>query len=179
VPPMMEPKPLCALSHEELLALVAELPRQIAKLRASPEALRAEIDPLTRGGKRQAAPCSKGTRVAEPNPPVRQPGSGTFRSREAPPPQAITALPVDVRVPHDACPDWGGPLAEASVDVAYRTELPARPHPQVTRSRVWVYRCTVGGPQGRGPQPDVAPDPYGATAHRLGPRVMAAAHALP
>jgi cell division protein FtsB len=43
------------LSYEELLALVAELQRQVAELRASNEALRAEIEQLTRGGKRQAS----------------------------------------------------------------------------------------------------------------------------
>jgi transposase len=30
----------------------------------------------------------------------------------------------------------------------------------------------------RGQHPDLAPDQYGATAHRLGPRAMAAAHIL-
>ena len=93
----MEPRDLPEVSREELLALVVELPRQITEWRASHEALRAEIDRLTRGGKRQAAPCSKGTRVAEPKPPGRKPGSGTFRYREAPPPEAITEPPVDVR----------------------------------------------------------------------------------
>jgi transposase len=171
VPAMIEPTHLSTLSREELLALVAELQRQVAELRA-------EIDQLTRGGKRQATPLSKGTRVAEPKPPGRKPGSGIFRSREASPPEAITEPPVDVPVPHDTCPDCGGPLAEERVDVASITELPAMPQPQVTRYRVWVCRCTVCGAQVRGQHPDVAPDPYGATAHRLGPRVMAAAHAL-
>jgi transposase len=36
----------------------------------------------------------------------------------------------------------------------------------------------VCGHQVRGHHPDLAPDQYGATAHRLGTRVMAAAHAL-
>lgn len=70
----MESKDLSMLSPEELLALVTELQRQIGELRASNEALRAEIDQLKRGGKRQAAPFSKGTRVAEPKPPGRKPG---------------------------------------------------------------------------------------------------------
>ena len=114
---MIEPKDLPALSREELLALVVELQRQIAELRA-------EIDQLKRGGKRQAAPFSKGTRVAEPKPPGRKPGAGPFRYREAPPPEAITALPVDVKVTLDACPACGGPLEEERVDFAYQTELP-------------------------------------------------------
>lgn len=37
----------------------------------------------------------------------------------------------------------------------------------------------MGGHQGRGPPPEVAPDQDGATAPRLGPRVLAAAPALP
>jgi transposase len=168
---MIEPRDLPALSREELLALVVELQRQITELRA-------EIDQLKRGGKRQAAPFSKGTRIAKPKPPGRKPGAGPFRSREAPPPEAITALPVDVKVTLEACPACGGPLEEERVDLAYRTEIPERPRPQVTQYRVWVCWCTVCGHKGRGPHPDLAPDQAGATAHRVGPRVMAAAHAL-
>jgi transposase len=175
---MIEPRDLPALSREELLALVGELQRQITELRASHEALRAEIDQLKRGGKRQAAPFSKGTRVADPKPPGRKPGSGTFRHREVPSPEAITAPPVDVRVTLDACPACGGPLAEERVDLAYRTEIPARPQPQVSQYRVWVCRCTVCGHTVRGQHPDLAPDQTGATAHRVGARVMAAAHVL-
>jgi transposase len=167
---MIKPRDLPALSREELLALVVELPRQITEVRA-------EIDQLKGGGKRQAAPFSKDTRVAKPKPPGRQPGAGPFRCREAPPPEAITALPVDGKVTLEACPACGGPLEEERVDLAYRTEIPERPRPQVTRYRVWVCRCTVCGHQVRGQHPDVAPDQAGATAHRVGPRVMAAAHA--
>jgi transposase len=176
---MTSPKDLASLSREDLLALVAELQRQIAELRASNEALRAETKQLKRGGKRQAAPFSKGTRVAEPKPPGRQPGSGPFHYREAPPPEAITAPSVDVRVILEACPACGGPLAEERVDLAYTTELPDLPRPKVTPYRVWVCRCTVCGRQVRGQHPDLAPDQYGATAHRLGARVRAAAPTLP
>ena len=175
---MLEPKDLPALSHEELLALVAELQRQLAELRASNEALRAEIDQLKHDGKRQAAPFSRGTRVPDPKPPGRKPGSGTFRYREVPSPEAITEPPVDVLVTLDACPKCGGPLEEERVDLVYTTELPEFPRPKVTQYRVWVCRCTVCGTQVRGQHPEVAPDQYGATAHRVGARVMAAAHAL-
>jgi transposase len=175
---MIEPDHLPMLSRADLLVLVAELQRQIATLTATNEALRAEIDQLKRGGKRQAAPFSKGTRVTEPKPPGRKPGSGTFCYREAPPPVAITEPPVDVPVPLDACPTCGGLLEEACVDLVYTTELPERPRPKVSQYRVQVCRCTVCGLQVRGQHPDVAPDQYGATAHRLGVRIMAAAHAL-
>jgi transposase len=166
------------LSREDLLVLVAELQRQIAALTATNEALRAEIDQLKRGGKRQAAPFSKGTHATDPKPPGRKPGAGTFCYRAAPPPEAITEPPVDVPVMGDACPTCGGPLEETHIDLAYTTELPERPRPTVTQYRVQVCRCTVCGHQVRGHHPDVAPGQYGATAHRLGARVMAAAHAL-
>jgi hypothetical protein len=52
--PMLKPTHLTTLSREELLALVAELQRQDA-------ALRAEIDELMRGGKRQAVPATSGS----------------------------------------------------------------------------------------------------------------------
>lgn len=168
---MSEPRDLPALSREELLALVVELQRQITELRA-------EIDQLTRGGKRQAAPFSKGTRESAPKRPGRKPSSGTFRYREAPSAETITQPPVDVKVTVDACPTCGGPLAEEYVDFAYVTELPERPRPQVTQYRVWGCRCTVCGHTVRGQHPDLAPDQAGATAHRMGARVMAAAHAL-
>lgn len=168
---MTSPKALPSLSRDDLLVLVAELQRQIAELRA-------EIEQLKRGGKRQAAPFSKGTRAADPKPPGRKPGSGIFRYREAPRPEEITEPPVDVRVLLDTCPACGGPLAADRVDWAYTTDLPARPRPPVTPYRVWVCRCVVCGKQVRGQHPDVAPDQYGATAHRLGVRILAAAHTL-
>jgi transposase len=114
---MSEPKDFPALSREELLALVVELQRQLAELCASNEKLRAEIEQLKQGGKRQAAPCSRGTRVTDPQPPGRKPGSGTFRDRDAPPPEALTEPPVEVPVAFDAYPTCGGPLAEERVDV--------------------------------------------------------------
>src|SRR5262245_55159286 len=175
---MSEPTDLPALHREDLLALVVELQRQIAALTATNEALRAELDQLMRSGKRQAAPFSKGTRAAEPTPPGRQPGSGTFRYREAPPPEALTERPVDVQVSRVACPACGGDLVEERVDCAYRTERPELPRPHVTRSRVGGCRCMACGTQVRGQHPDLASDQCGATAHRLGPRGRAAAHTL-
>lgn len=182
---MIPPDSHTALSRDELLALVAELQRQVAALQqrvadltANNEALRAESEQLKRSGKRQAAPFSKGQRVSKPKRPGRKRGTGLFRYREAPPPEAITEPPVDVAVTLDACPACGGPLEAERVDCAYRTEIPARPRPRVIQYRVQVCRCTVCGQQVRGQHPDVAPDQYGASAHRMGPRAMAAAHAL-
>jgi hypothetical protein len=176
---MTLPENLTSLSRDELLALVAVLQRQVAALTAANDALRADIARLTRDGKRQAAPFSKGTRVAQPKRPGRKPGSGTFHYREAPLSEQITAPPVDVPVLVVACPACGGPLTPARVDFAYTTDILASPRPPVTQYRVSVCRCLICGKQVRGQPPDVAPDQYGATAHRVGDRAMAAAHALP
>jgi transposase len=175
---MAIPREPTSLSREELLALVTALQRQVAALITSNEALRAEMEQLKRGGKRQASPFSKGTREPAPKPPGRKPGSGPFHYRDVPPPEAITESPVEVTVTLEACPACGGPLTEERGDLVYRTELPEHPCPRVTQYRVRVCRCMVCGTQVRGQHPDLAPDQAGATAHRVGERVMATAHAL-
>jgi transposase len=182
---MTLPEDTTFLSREELLVLVAqlhhqvsELERRIAELAASNEALRAENAELKQGAKRQASPFSKGTRVSNPKRPGRKPGEGAFSFRQAPRPEDITEPPVNVPVTLASCPGCGEKLAEERVDFAYVTDLPPLPRPRVTQYRVWVCRCTGCGRKVRGAHPDLAPDQYGATAHRLGPRAMAAAHAL-
>lgn len=175
---MTRPTDPTSLSREELLGLVVQLQRQVAELIANNKALCAEIEQLKRSGKRQAAPFSKDTREPGPKRPGRKPGTGTFRYREAPPLEQVTEPPVEVKVPCDACPKCGGPLTEERVDLAYVTELPEIPRPRVTQYRVSVCWCTVCGTQVRGQHPALAPDQYGATAHRLGARVLAAAHVL-
>jgi hypothetical protein len=164
---------------------VAEQQRQIARLRAQleeativVEKLRAEVTELQRSSKRQATPFSKGNRAQQPKRPGRKPGEGTFSFRQAPRPEEITGPPVDVPVIQKACPACGGQLAEERVDFTYISELPPLPRPEVTQYRVWVCRCTGCGRKVRGEHPDLALDQYGATAHRLGPRAMAATHAL-
>ena len=62
--------------------------------------------------------------------------------------------------------------------LSYVTDIPAMPRPQVTEYRVQVCRCRGCGRRVRGRHPDVGPDQYGASAHRMGRRVMAAAHVL-
>jgi transposase len=182
---MALPEDTTSLNWEELLALVAqlqhqvsELQRQVAQLAASNEALQAENAALRRGAKRQAAPFSKGTRVSQPKRPGRKPGEGTFSFRQAPRSEEITELPVNVPVTLECCPTCGGKLTEKQVDFAYITDLSPLPQPRVTQYRVWVCQCTGCGRPVRGQHPDLAPDQYGATAHRVGQRVMAAAHTL-
>ena len=178
-------KDIAFLSREALLALVTELQgqvmalqEQVAELAASNQVLVTENEQLKRGGKRQAAPFSKGTRSQHPKRPGRKPGEGTFSFRRVPRPEEITEPPVEVPVILEACPGCGGKLTQPRVDFAYITDLPPLPRPRVTQYRVWVCRCTNCGRQLRGEHPDLAPDQYGATAHRLGARAKAVAHIL-
>jgi hypothetical protein len=175
---MTAPTDLQSLSRDDLIAWVVRQQRQIAELTAAVETLRGEVERLTRDGKRQAAPFSKGTRVAHPKTPGRKPGQGPFRYRTPPAPETITEPIVAVPVTASACPACGGTLAPERVDAAYRTELPAVVRPRITAYHVAVSRCTACGRHMRGGHPDLAPDQYGVTAHRVGPRLMAAAHLL-
>src|SRR5918992_6235490 len=164
---MSPPEGIESLSREELLALVLQLQRKLTELEASVQDLCAEVDRLTRESKHQAAPFSKGTRGRQPKRPGRQPGSGTFSCRQAPRPEEITEPPVNVPVTLECCPRCGEKLAEERVDLAYITELPPMPRPQVTQYKVWVCRCTGCGRKVRGEPPALASDQYGATAHAL------------
>lgn len=162
---------LAALDRDALIGLVL-------KLGAEVESLRAEVESLKRGGKRQAAPFSKGTRVKDPKRPGRKPGRGLFKRREAPSPDQLSEPPIDVPVAEPACPKCGGELAEDRVEEASITDLPEVVRPRVRLFRVGVRRCRRCGAKARGRHPDLAAAQRGATAHRLGPRLLAAAHHL-
>jgi transposase len=160
--------PLNELSREELIALIREQQRLMAELKA-------ELERLKRGQHRQAAPFSKGQSKANPKPPGRKPGQGPFTRRGRPPhPVSQTVI---AQVP-PGCPDCGGRLEQVSQEVATTTDLPLDPQPVVTQYSVPVCRCRRCGKRVRGTASGLAADQTGATAHRVGPGVMAAAHAL-
>ena len=156
------------LSREELIKLVLELQRQIAQLRE-------ENQRLKRSQRRQAAPFSKEKPVQNPKKPGRKKGQGPFKRRAAP--AVEPDVTVDAQAP-PCCPFCGGPLEEDEIEFATTTDVPEKPKPEVTQYRVAVCHCRDCGKKVRGTAPGLAADQYGATAHRVGPSVMAAAHAL-
>ena len=157
-------------SRDDLIRLIVDLQRQV-------EELRKEIETLRRKDKRSAAPFSKGTRKKDPKRPGRKPGQGEFSRRQAPA-AASSGPPVDVSVEETMCPFCGGSLEQEEPEVASVTDMPARPEPEVGLFKVHVCRCGNCGWKTRGKHPDVAADQYGATAHRVGPRIKALAHWL-
>ena len=171
-------KDLPPSERAKLIALVSRQQDQVARLTATIKELRKQLAEAKRAGKRQAAPFSKGGQTDKPKRPGRKPGIGSFSYRKPPSPDEVTEPPVDVEVAGDSCPGCGGRLEYEGVDVAYVTDIPPVPRPQVTEYRIQIGRCLCCGKRVRGRHPDVAPDQYGASAHRMGRRVMAAAHVL-
>jgi transposase len=153
--------------RDELVQIILDQHRMI-------EQLRAEIEELKRRG--GAAPFSKGTRKPNPKAPGRKPGQGFFRFRNMPDRAAgeeVVSVPV---LP--CCCACGGELGEAKQEIVSTTDIPAQPQPEVRRYAVEIRECRRCGSRTRGQHPDIAPGQQGATAHRIGPRVKAFAHAL-
>ena len=176
-------RPPC--EHDDLIAQVdrqqnvnARLQDRNACLTTTIKELRKQLAAAQRVGKRQAAPFSKGERTSKPRRPGRKPGTGNFSYRKPPAVDELTEPTIDVGVAAESCPGCGGMLEHEGESLAYVTDIPPMPRPQVTEYRVQVCRCVSCGRRVRGRHPDVGPDQYGASAHRVGRRVMAAAHML-
>ena len=167
----------CA-ERDELMALIKGLQERVAGLKAANEELQKQLVESQRGGKRQASPFSKGRRSSKPKRPGRKPGMGLFSYRKPPSANEVTEPVVEVAVSGEVCPQCGGRLEDEGVGVAYVTDIPPVRRPQVTAYRVQICRCRSCGRQVRGRHPDIGSDQYGASAHRVGLRVMAAAHLL-
>ena len=182
---MCADKDLHSCEHDDLIALVdrfqeqvSRLQRQVGQLTAANEELQKQVAEAKRAGKLQAAPFSKGSRTSNPKRPGRKLGMGLFSYRKPPSDDELSGLPVDVTVADDNCPGCGGRLQHEGVSLAHVTDIPQMARPQVTEYRVQICRCVSCGRRVRGRHPEVGPDQYGASAHRVGRRVMAAAHML-
>jgi transposase len=144
------------------------------RLRRENEELRKELKAAgrcTRRGRRKPK--------ADPKRPGRKAGQGPFTYRKAPADAgASSEPPIEVPVTVGQCPSCGGELRYERTDEATVTDMPQAGQAEVKSYAVEVRRCERCGQRVRGQHPDVAPDQYGATAHRVGPRVKAAAHAV-
>lgn len=180
----MEPNAPEKPSYEALAAESAGLRKElaaqtarIARLEEQLGAALAEIERLKRSGKRQATPFSTGTRKPKPKTPGRKPGQGPFRRREAPAPESYTHQ-LHVPVEAEACQGCGGALAPDGVETVTTTDLPPVIRLEVTAFHLQTCRCVACGKRIRATHPEVPPDQRGATAHRLGSRLLALAHWL-
>ena len=149
-----------------------EVQEENDRLRRENEQLRKELKAAGRGkSQRQSKRKKKRKRSG------RKAGKGPFTFRGKPAGTA-SGPPQPVPVTITRCPCCGGELRWERTDDVSVTDMPERPQPEVKCYAVEVHRCEACGQRVRGQHPGVAPDQYGATAHRVGPRVKAAAHAV-
>jgi transposase len=144
--------------------------KRIADLEARVAALEALVEQLRRGGKRQAAPFSKGPPKADPKPPGRKAGEdyGT-KARRAVPAKVDEVLEAPLP---GCCPFCSGAVELEKVDCQYQTEIPVRPiHRQFN---VHVGHCRGCGKRVQGRHPLQTSDALGAAASQLGPDAQAA-----
>ena len=144
------------------------------RLRRENDQLRKELKAAGRGAKRGSRKPK-----ADPKRPGRKAGQGPFTFRQAPAGAGESSEPpIEVPVTVSQCPCCGGELRYERTDEATVTDMPQAAQPEVRSYAVEVQRCERCGQRVRGQHPDVAPDQYGATAHRVGARVKAAAHTV-
>lgn len=170
-----DPRPC---EHDDLIAQVERLRDRNACLTTTIKELRKLLAASQRAGNRQEAPFSKGRRTSRPRRPGRKSGMGNFSYRKPPSVDELTAPITDVAVTADICRGCGGILEHDGESLTYVTDIPTMPRPEVRGYRVQVCRCRDCGRRVRGRHRDVGPDQYGASAHQVGIRVMAAAHML-
>lgn len=156
------------VSRAELIEVIVELRREVEQLRRENEELRRR-----QGG--WGAPFSRGTHKANPKSPGRKPGEGPFLRRKEPAEAGAETIAAPVEA---SCPYCSGVLARDGTELASVTDIEEIPRPVVKRYEVEVCHCLQCGRKVRGRHADLAAGQFGATAHRLGPRVKAAAHAL-
>ena len=173
-------------THQELIVKLRSLLRRVATLESENADLKKEnallkaenlrLQEEVRASKRPTAPFSKGTGKANPKKPGRKPGQGNFVRRIEPvpgPADTVENLAAPLEAP--TCPQCGANL-EVKEETATVEDTPPEAPRVIKRFRVEVGFCPVCGWRGRGAHPDLATNQYGASAHRVGPCVLA--HAL-
>jgi transposase len=132
------------------------------------------IDEVRRGGKRQAAPFSKGIKKPNPKRSGRKPGEdyGTKARRAIPQrePDRVIHAPLP-----QVCPGCGGgEMLTLRTDWQWMEDLP-EPVTILTRFDVAIGACCGCGRRVQGRHPEQISDALGAAASQLGPRAIATA----
>jgi len=162
-----------AMSREQLLEQLRQAWAQIDRLRQDNEALKKQLVQLERRQRRgQGRRTPRGAQRRG-----KATGKGPHGQRQAP---ARTKAEREVSVPVEqtSCPHCGGDLDEGRWDEASTIDIAESPSPEVTRFSVQTRTCKRCRRKVRGRHPDLARDQKGATAHRVGDRLMAVAHTL-
>ena len=140
------------------------------RLRRENEKLKEELEAARRASARQAAPFSRGTRVAQPRRPGRTAGAAHGRHGHRPPPARVDET-FDAPLPAQ-CPRCDGALRETGIATQYQEELPVQ-RPLVRAFHVHIGRCRCCGRRVQGRHPLQTSEALGAAAVQLGPQAVA------
>ena len=166
-------KSLESASQEELIEIIVRLAEENAMLRGRIEELEKQVR-----SKGSAAPFSKNKPKDKRKKPGRRKGEGRFTRR--PKPQAKPGDQVkhiNVKLKDRNCPDCNVPM-DVKSESASIEDTPTDPVRRIIFFEVEVGRCRRCGKVLRARHPDLAPDQYGASAHRVGANACAQALSL-
>jgi transposase len=168
-----DPQQIIDDQARRIAQLEADLRRSEAerqRLRRENEKLKDELEAARRAVYRQAAPFSRGTRVAAPRRPGRTAGAayGVRASRQPPPRIDET---YDAPLPA-TCPHCAGPVRGERVATQYHEDLPVQ-RPLVRAFQVHIGRCAQCQRRVQGRHPLQTSDALGAAAAQLGPQAIA------
>lgn len=140
------------------------------RLRRENEKLKEELDAARRNVSRQAAPFSRGTRVATPKRPGRKAGRAYGQRAHRRPPRHVDET-YEAPLP-PCCPDCHGAIRADRIAQQYQEELPVQ-RPLVRRFDIHIGHCTVCRRRVHGRHPLQTSDALGAAAAQLGPQAVA------
>jgi transposase len=171
--PPRNPEQIIDEQRREIDRLREDLRRSEAerqRLRRENEQLKDELEAARRAVYRQAAPFSRGTRVAVPKRPGRKAGAAYGR-------RAHRRVPTHIDETYDAplpacCPHCHGAVRRARVARQYQEELPVQ-RPLVRAFHVAIGRCLQCRRRVQGRHPLQTSDALGAAAVHLGPQATA------
>ena len=171
--PPPDPQQIIDEQRREIERLREDLRRSEAerqRLRRENEKLKDELEAARRAVYRQAAPFSRGTRVAHPPRPGRKRGAAYGRRGHRPLPTHVDDI-YTAPLPA-ACPHCHGRVRRVRVATQYQEELPVQ-RPLVRRFHVHIGQCTQCRRRVQGRHPLQTSDALGAAAVQLGPQAVA------
>lgn len=171
--PPRDPQQIIDNQAREIERLREDLRRSEAerqRLRRENEKLKEDLEAARRAASRQAAPFSRGTRVAHPRRPGRKAGSAYGRRAHRPPPTHVDET-YDAPLP-PRCPCCQHAVRPRRVALQYQEELPVQ-RPLVRAFRVHIGECPQCHARVQGRHPLQTSDALGAAAVQLGPQAVA------
>jgi len=158
--------------NSELRRRIAEQESRVEKQERRIAQLEKLIEELRRGGKRQAAPFSKGEPKSDPQRPGRKPAERYGKHACRPVPESVDeTIGVDSPVRCEVC---SGLVRLAGEERQYQIDLPEI-RPRTTEFVLQVCECTQCGHRMRGRHPRQTSQAVGAAGVQVGPGVISLA----